>query len=492
MPVPEENETFDDGAVGFPVGSADDTVMAFGVAAGGTVNTVYTFTDEAVAKSVLIAGPLLKWVIAMLAGGKEKPVGVCRVTGSVAGACGSVTSGGTSPPSVTATGAAYDTWSVKVQIIQAGNRGTATFKYSLDNGVTWSQEIVTAATYLIPNTNVTLGFATGTPYSADNVYTFSTTEPGYVLSDLSAAYDGADTDDQDWEMGHVLGQVGGMDDATKASNFLALITGMSAKIDASQASHRFRWLMFEAPDVADTSAGDTALNAGTASFAEPRFTCAALFMKLTSPDDGWRYRRHAAWGVMYRLRQLGPDADPAAVGAAADGALPSWMSINIPGAKEHNEALRQGLPRFATLRTIAGETGTFVTNAPLFSAPGSDYRWVQHRRLIDLEARLSRRKAIRLFLSQKVSTYSGTPGQPATEDPSRIAGTIREDFAVAWEQELDEESYRNLTLRKMVQWVKHTIDRNEIIETSEDLKYKSQTKAFTYPKAIDAHFGFAP
>ena len=93
------------------------------------------------------------------------------------------TAAGTTPPAVTITGEttlALD--SVLVDIQTGGSRGTATFQYSFDGGLTWSESsVLTAATYEMKlngmPTGLTLNFPVGT-YNADNTYT--STQPKFT------------------------------------------------------------------------------------------------------------------------------------------------------------------------------------------------------------------------------------------------------------------------------------------------------------------------
>ncbi len=112
-------------------------------------------------------------------------------TGSLMGA---VTSDGTTPPVVTLAGEPEDSWDLKIECVVGGlSNGTATFRFSTDDGTTWSaphvipsgggafvlDESPQAATpanaqpdSLVGNngsTGITATFANGT-YNADNVY----------------------------------------------------------------------------------------------------------------------------------------------------------------------------------------------------------------------------------------------------------------------------------------------------------------------------------
>jgi hypothetical protein len=102
-----------------------------------------------------------------------------------AASMGSVTSSGTSPPTVTLSGTASGNWSLVIEIQTGGTLGTATFRFSTDGGRNWSADIATGASVALTDTavdslvgnngatGITAAFASGT-YNADNYYTATT------------------------------------------------------------------------------------------------------------------------------------------------------------------------------------------------------------------------------------------------------------------------------------------------------------------------------
>lgn len=77
---------------------------------------------------------------------------------------------GTLPPAVTLSGTLAQALGVRIEIQTTGIRGTATFRWSTDNGTTWTESsVVTAATYALGTTGITANFPVGT-YTNDNVY----------------------------------------------------------------------------------------------------------------------------------------------------------------------------------------------------------------------------------------------------------------------------------------------------------------------------------
>lgn len=82
-----------------------------------------------------------------------------------------VTSAGTSPPAVTLSGDALGQYTPRIEITTGGVRGTALFRWSLNNGSTWEQtDVATNASVTLGESGLVATFATGT-YSTDNVYT---------------------------------------------------------------------------------------------------------------------------------------------------------------------------------------------------------------------------------------------------------------------------------------------------------------------------------
>jgi len=89
---------------------------------------------------------------------------------------GTVSSSGTTPPTLAVTGIPLESWDVVVTVETGGALGTMTFKYSTDGGDTYSAELTSTAVTGITEigaTGMIFTFASGT-YNADNEYTFST------------------------------------------------------------------------------------------------------------------------------------------------------------------------------------------------------------------------------------------------------------------------------------------------------------------------------
>jgi len=76
---------------------------------------------------------------------------------------------GTTPPGVTVSGTIPENFGLRIEITTGGSRGTAVFRWSSDNGTSWTSSVTTAASVALGSSGVNADFAAGT-YATDNVY----------------------------------------------------------------------------------------------------------------------------------------------------------------------------------------------------------------------------------------------------------------------------------------------------------------------------------
>jgi len=111
----------------------------------------------------------------------------CTAAQSTLGASNTaVTQSGTGPV-VTITGTPAASYDAVIKIDLAGARGTATFRWSLDGGVTWQATgVVTAATNALGSTGLTANFATGN-YVLNETYSWTSLGAGSGYVTLTVA-----------------------------------------------------------------------------------------------------------------------------------------------------------------------------------------------------------------------------------------------------------------------------------------------------------------
>lgn len=335
----------------------------------GTENSVYAFGDPQTVRDTLGRGPLVEALCLSLerAG---KPVLAVRATQTTAGSVGTITQSGAGPL-ITATGAApNDAYELKVEILVGGAVGTSQFRYSLDGGDTWSGAIATAASYVIPDSGITIQFPAGT-YVLGEVYSATCTPPAYDTTALNTALDAAIAAVQQWRLVHIVGY------GSSAAGSATIAAAVASKMASAATAFRYAYAVIEAADDSDAN-----LLSAFASAADVRVMVAAGFCELVSAVDARLYKRPAAWPIVDRLMSSVVSRDP---GAVIDGPLVGVTALH------RDERLTPGLhdARFATLRTFRGVPGFFVTGGRMMAPVGSDFADAPNRQVMDVASRAS-------------------------------------------------------------------------------------------------------
>lgn len=380
MALPSVTITVSDGALGLAGANPENLHAKLGLSSGGTANTVYSYGDISSAKAQLLAGPLLEDVGFHLAtaGG---PVLAVPVTASNVGTVGTVTRTGTGPtPGLATTGTPRDAYNVIGKIITGGAVATASFQISFDGGVTFSPTYATAATVstFAASTGLTLTFAAGT-YVAGDTYTFTTVAPTYSSSDLNTAIDALLADARDVAWIHVVGTVGGADDTTKISNFVALCAAVSTKMSTAENAKRWQFAIMEAPEVAE---GAWAASSVWAAFASTRISPALGRITINSQVSARQTSRSVAVAYASRLAKTPVQEHP---GRTARGALPGIVSVS----RDERATPNGDTARFTTITTHPGVAGYFIASGKMAAPAGSDFADVMNRRVVDKACRLT-------------------------------------------------------------------------------------------------------
>lgn len=400
MPIPNAVLTFNEGQLPTPPEQSDNTIAVLGYCTAGTALQVYTFDASTPAQVVSTLGyGIGAQLVAHLVNTPNHGKVIFVPLNSTAGVLTAVTATGTAPPAVTLTGNSRDDISGRVEILTAGARGTATFRYCLDYDATtgtgtWSNPIVTAATYLMDNSGVTLNFATGTNYATDNVYTFTGAAPTHSDAQITAGQDALAASGLDFGGVYIVSTPGGALDTDRATALATTFAAVNAKIDTLESSfYRYVWCIIQAgAPVATSSAGmttwRTALQGATMqALAHKRMGIAAGRGRQVSVIDSRTYVRNVGWRICERLSSSEISEH---IGRVKSGPLATLLSI------EHDEATTGGLAdgtagqRYLTLRTHAGYTGFYVADSHTFAAVGSDYSKFERIRVINRGAKVGR------------------------------------------------------------------------------------------------------
>lgn len=466
MALPDTKETVQDGNLNFATGDSDNTFACIGPCSGGSTGVVYQFNAPDDVSATLGTGPAVESMAAILeaAGGTflfSKPA-------TSADSAPTVTQAAGSPPAVGTTGVPLDAYEGQVKITKAGTLGVSTFSYTLDNGDTWSPDIATAATYLIPNSGITLTFAAGTYVLAD-VYTFSSKGPQMSIAQFNTALDVLTADPRDWSILHQVGIPYDTTDTLKIAAAVAMAANIQTKLEAAFLAHLPARAIIDGPDVANDATADALYVSGVASTAAARVVLVADFGEIRSPISSRVYKRPAAWPVVARAMKAPISEDLAYV---AEGKLMSSLT-----SIRRDEAARQALntARITTLRTFRKKPGFYITKPKTLAAAGSDYELLQHGRIIDKACRIVR-DVMLPRLNGKVRTNKD--------------GTIHEIDARVIEQALETALKRDMVPDHVVS-VLAVINRTDNILSTKKMRVKVSALPYAYPEQIEETLGFA-
>jgi hypothetical protein len=436
-----------DGALALAATNPDQIQAKIGVSSLGTANTVYPLSNPRGAKTVLGAGPLVESVGDFLtaSGG---PVLAVPVAASNPGTVGAITVNGTSPsPGVGTSGTPRDVYDVIVKIVAGGAVATASFKVSWDGGQTWSPVYATAAsiTAFVAFSGLTLTFAAGT-YVADDTYTFTTKAPTFGASDVGAAMDALKAYVKPVSILHVVGTVGGVDDAAKITAMAALIAAIQSKAESMADSKRWLRVIVELPEVTETA---WAASAVWQSVVAPRVSPVGGRETIVSEISDRQVTLSFASAYSARLALIPVQEAP---GKFARGPLKNVLSITHD--ERANEVFEDA--RITSSRTFTDVPGFFTTRGMMLHSAGSDFTTIQRARLIDKACRELYR-ALLIYLEEEITVSAET-------------GLILDEEAQTIELNLTERLKTALVESRNASAVSVTVDRTNNILSTEELK----------------------
>lgn len=380
-----------DGALGAQ--PSGDPLLAFaGVSSTGPLNTPAAFARTKDVIASFGVGPLVEAVCFYIQTYK-KPALVVRTAQTVVATNGTlVVSGftGTSVPTITAGSLANGNYDLVFKVINGGTRGTTgiTYQWSDDGGRTYSgvTALGVAITFAFPGLGgIGFDFAAGTMV-ANDVVTLRTVAPNWNSADLGTALTALRLSTFGWDLCHIVGAL----DATTAAAVGVSFGSMPEKAWIGQ---------FRMPTVGETEAAYlTAWNTAFSGVATTYGSVSYGAAKVTSGSNYHQYRMPVSVPYAALAASVSEEIDVAAI----DVGLLTGVDIRDTNGNpdEHDESANPGGDdaRGVTLRTWDGEPGVFINNPRLLSLPGSDFEFLQHRRVMNLAKR-----ALRLYMQRRLS-----------------------------------------------------------------------------------------
>lgn len=377
MGNPGQTITRKDGGLGLS-GTIADRFLYVGVASSVLVaaNALVTFYDSGTLRSQLVGGPVVE-AAAWELDTTKRPVDVLLTGGTVAAANSAVTHSGTGP-TVTIAGTAVNAFDATLTIRKGGILGAARFRYTLDGGESYSEDLTVPAggTFLIPGTGITVTFPSGT-YVADETYAFTTTPATYNSSDLTAAWETVLASHTSWP---VVVFTGHSASASAGATLGAAIAGLLGQLvnqfrycrgivsvgKDTEANVLTSWATVESPLIAAFHGQVRIANGAAVGAKAPRV-----------PYIYEAARRAAAVGLSTNPAWVGlPDRE--ALGKVYD---PSY-DADKAGSALYDAKINA--PRTFPGRWNAGHPEVLPTGFLLKSPPSSDYRHWQWGRVIDV------------------------------------------------------------------------------------------------------------
>lgn len=462
MPNPEVNVTVADGALGQSENS-DEVHCKLGTCSAGAFNTLFAFSRPEAVRNTLGQGSLVESLCDTLdaAGGT---VVAMRINGSTAGSNSSIVRTGTSPsPGLGFTGTPFDDYQGIAKITKAGTLGVFEFQISFDNGDTYSDVTLSAAsiTTFAATTGLTLTWQAGS-YVVGDTYTWTSTAPYFNTTDLNTTFAALLANPTEWGFVHVVGR------GANAADTAGIVAAVQSQLATAATNFRFVRGIVEAADDTDGN-----LTTGLAATSAIRVNLAAGFSEMQSKVSGRVYKRPAGTPVATRAHKVGklPKVRIARhLGCVKDGPLDNVASLY----RDEDATPALDPQRMTTLRSIKGKQGKFITRARLMAPNGSDYRFWHTGRVVDKACRLGRLRLLD-FLNDTVDTNAN--GTIAEKAARRIEKQVD---AVLRDQMVNFGECTEVTIR---------IDRTVNIQVTGSLLVDIRVRQLGYMENIDLTVG---
>ncbi len=399
-----------------------------------------------------------------------KPTLALKVAPSTAGSSSAITrSNGTVGPLPTLTLTPNDQYENVLVIGTGGAVGTATFTYSTDGGNTYSEELATAATYLLP-TGVTVNFTAGT-YVAGETYSWTDTAPALTSGDVGTAMDTITASAYDPEAVHILGQ------AADAAGSLTVATIVGTKVTAAWAAKKFYWGAFEAPAVDKST-----IIAAFPAFSNYGVVGCGGFCELVNEKTSKIEKRSSGRVFMPRVARQPLAVQPMRTEADDDLEAHGDIYELVPdGAAAstgyHDEGSTAGFTaaRFNSLRTFTAYEGFYTSQAVTLGAAGNDFQVLPYLRIILKVARSWYVFGLRQ-LGRRLPKQRGT---------SYISAKFADALELAGQRRIAAD------LGNQISMVRVRINRTDDVTADPTLRAKVRVKVDSYIFEMESEIGLA-
>lgn len=370
---------------------------------------------------------------------------VVPVASTTDGTVGTITHTGTGAGTFAITGKPNNNFNIVVEVVTAGENNEAEFKYSLNGGESFSDEIVVplAGEYTIPLTGLKLTFTEANnsdSWKAGDKYVAVCTAPSASNANILEGIRSLINYKSTFEFVHVVG--------TTTSALWASVASLANQFMTTYK----RSLMFICE----------ARNAGTS---ETTAAYAAAMLQEAKGVTNYEVQVVASWSEYVRYDGVAVPVNNAALIAGLYAQAKESQSIgevqSFPISEgKINKLLPEGIDdyveqldaaRYLTLRTYNGINGYYVSNAKMMCPAGSDYKYAEDVRVSNRLVRDVRTAALTKLQIEidpenieadiaKLEEYLNTPVETAAKTDKIISSgrlTIdRENLNILVDEEL--------------------------------------------------------
>lgn len=475
MSQPSANLTELDGGLGVLPPSSGKLLAVVGASSLGAINEPSTWRNPRAFAAAKGVGPGVEAAAhAMELYGK--PVVFVRTGDAVAGDYGVIDETGVVGTAViTKTPATepLDDYEVVVEIIVGGTTGTTgiTWRWSVDDGRTWSavQSLGTALVFALAGTGVSFTVGTGTTLIAGDTWSCTTTAPQWNDTEIATALDALKVSQVSWEIAEIVGPI-------DADAF----TVIDGKVAGMAAAGKYRaWTgNVVIPGAAETEAAYLAAQSTAfASKASVHGMLCAGACNMVSSVTGRTQRRPVSYAIAAREAASSQEKNIANI--LHMGALKNVSIRDANGSPdEHDETANPGLAdaRFTTLRTWEGRQGVYVNEPLIFSATGSDFTLMAHRRVMNLALEI-----LRAYFEERCS-------RPIRVD--KTTGFILESEALEMESGANARLRAALLTTPKASNAYCVIARDENVLSTRTVSGEARIVPLAYPRTFEITVGF--
>lgn len=290
------------------------------------------------------------------------------------------------PGTVTVDGTPTNAFKIIVKIIGKGGLNLAVFRYSLNNGVTWSSDITvpTSGKYAVEEAGVTFTFSPDPEFRISDTYTCATTEPQMTHGDILTAADKLKDISAPYEFVHVTG-------ASAPELWAAISVKQKELVD------KYRKPVFFLLE---------AYRKGKETMAEYISGLEADRRKVYNYDIQVVTARGYYTGMDNTTRDINlanivcglyaRASVQESIGRTAAYSIPEdKLSCLLPAGIEEDDIDALDRAGYLTFRKYDGLAGHYVTNARMMCPEDSDYRYAEDVRVKNKIIRLTRQAALK-------------------------------------------------------------------------------------------------